>query len=55
MNENNISRRSFIKTIFLGGFGLIVSIFGFKSKKDNIKNLNDNLPKDSIFRSRDQI
>ena len=35
MNENNLTRRSFIKTFLLGGLGLTVSFLGIKSKKDS--------------------
>ena len=35
MSENNLTRRSFIKTFLLGGLGLTVSFLGIKSKKDS--------------------
>lgn len=55
MNENELTRRSFLKTFFLGGMGLFLSIFGMKSKNDKKKQMNDLLPNDSVFKSRDQI
>ncbi len=54
-NNNNISRRSFLKAFFLGGFGIFVSLFSFKTKRDKKKNINKNLPLDSVYRSREEI
>jgi len=54
-NNNNISRRSFLKAFFLGGFGIFVSLFSFKNKRDKKKNINNNLPLDSVYRSREEI
>ncbi len=53
MSENNLTRRSFIKTFLLGGLGLTVSFLGMKSKKDSKKLIKDNLPKDSIYRPKE--
>jgi|TARA_B100001013_G_scaffold277700_1_gene177889 hypothetical protein len=57
MNNSNdkISRRSFIKAFFLGGFGIFVSLFSFKTKPDKKKSINNNLPLDSVYRAREEI
>tara|TARA_Y100000590_G_scaffold379948_1_gene447947 strand:- start:36 stop:209 length:174 start_codon:yes stop_codon:yes gene_type:complete len=54
-NNNKISRRSFLKAFFLGGFGIFVSLFSFNSKRDKKKNINNNLPLDSVYRAREEI
>ena len=54
-NNNKISRRSFLKAFFLGGVGIFVSLFSFKTKSDKKKNINNNLPLDSVYRTREEI
>ena len=39
-SNDKISRRSFIKSFFLGGFGMFVALFNFKSKSDKKKSIN---------------
>tara|TARA_B100000586_G_C20068133_1_gene409443 strand:- start:338 stop:511 length:174 start_codon:yes stop_codon:yes gene_type:complete len=55
ISNDKISRRSFIKAFFLGGFGMFVSLFNFKSRYDKKKSINSNLPSDSVYRSREEI
>jgi hypothetical protein len=54
-SNDKISRRSFIKAFFLGGFGMFVTLFNFKSKSDKKKSINSNLPLDSVYRVREEI
>jgi|TARA_B100000809_G_C15078864_1_gene508883 hypothetical protein len=54
-SNDKISRRSFIKAFFLGGFGMFVALFNFKSQSDKKKSINSNLPLDSIYRAREEI
>ena len=54
-SNDKISRRSFIKAFFLGGFGMFVTLFSFKSKSDKKKSINSNLPLDSVYRVREEI
>ena len=54
-NNNKISRRSFLKAFFLGGLGIFMSLFSFKTKGDKKKNINNNLPLDSVYRTREEI
>jgi len=55
ISNDKISRRSFIKAFLLGGFGIFVSLFNFKSKSDKNKYINNNLPLDSVYRVREEI
>ena len=55
ISNDKISRRSFIKAFFLGGFGMFVTLFNFKSKSDKKKSINSNLPLDSVYRAREEI
>ena len=55
ISNDKISRRSFIKAFFLGGFGMFVALFNFKSRFDKKKSINSNLPLDSVYRVREEI
>ena len=55
ISNDKISRRSFIKAFLLGGCGIFVSLFNFKSKSDKNKSINNNLPLDSVYRVREEI
>ena len=54
-SNDKISRRSFIKAFFLGGFGIFVALFNFKSQSDKKKSINSILPLDSVYRAREEI
>ena len=55
ISNDKISRRSFIKAFFLGGFGVFMALFNFKSQYDKKKSINSNLPSDSVYRAREEI